>query len=387
MIGAGPAGSSLALRLARQGRSVLLVDGATFPREKTCGEGLMPAGADELRSLGLAHLLDQGAPFRGLRYRLPDGTRAESDFPAGQVGTGLRRALLDEALVSACQAEPELEVRLRTWVRELELPGDGGSLPRARVGEEWVEAELVVGADGLRSPVRRLAGLEAPAPKLERFGVGGHFRHAPLGDPVVEVFVGPGWELYTTPVAEDVTNAALLTDRARLEGLRGDLEGGLRGLLREAGGRCEALAAGESLHRVRALGPLALQATRAHAERLILVGDAAGALDPITGEGVSIGLVTSRIASEVIAEAFAAGDLSARALASWTRRRRAEIAPLARFTSALLFLARRPRHAARVIRSLAEAPGTFGRLLGVAAGTAPISSISVRDGVRLLIGV
>ena len=84
--------------------------------------------------------------------------------------------------------------------------------------------------------------------------------------------------------------------------------------------------------------------------------------------------------------ADAAGDLSARALASWTRRRRAEIAPLARFTSALLFLARRPRHAARVIRSLAEAPGTFGRLLGIAAGSAPLSSLRLVDGYRLLVG-
>jgi 2-polyprenyl-6-methoxyphenol hydroxylase-like FAD-dependent oxidoreductase len=117
------------------------------------------------------------------------------------------------------------------------------------------------------------------------------------------------------------------------------------------------------------------------------VGDAAGALDPITGEGISLGLVGSRIVAGILAGCYETGDFSARRLAAWTRRRRREVRPLAGLTHVLLHLADRPERAGRVIRSLARAPGTFERLLGVAAGTAPLSSLTLRDGVRVLLGV
>ncbi|MGE0711884.1 MAG: NAD(P)/FAD-dependent oxidoreductase [Planctomycetota bacterium] len=384
VIGAGPAGSSLAIHLARQGRTCLVIDGARFPREKVCGEGLMPAGVAELRDLGVGDVLARGLEFAGLRYRLPDGASAQAPFPAGQAGVGVRRRVLDERLVEAAAAEPNVRVELGAWVQRRSFGEEGAEVV---FGDHVARAPILIGADGGRSATRRLAGLDAPAPRRERFGVGGHFRHAPLDDPFVEVFVGAGYELYTTPVARDTTCAALLLDRELLGALQGDLAGGLRRLLREADGRCAALAEGDCLHGVRALGPLALQATRAHAPGLLLVGDAAGALDPITGEGVSLALVTTRIAAEVLAAAYARGDFSARSLASWTRRRGDAVRGLQRLTGALLFLAERPRHAARVIRSLARSPQTLERLLGVAAGSAPLSSLTVRDGVRLLAGV
>ncbi|MBL4847998.1 MAG: hypothetical protein JKY65_20980, partial [Planctomycetes bacterium] len=125
---------------------------------------------------------------------------------------------------------------------------------------------------------------------------------------------------------------------------------------------------------------------RAHATRLLLVGDAAGALDPITGEGLSVALVTSEIASEVLADAFARNDFSARRLASWSRRRGRAMSSLAGLTRALRYLADHPERAERVIRTLIKAPDTFERLLGVAAGTASLGSLRVRDGFRLLLG-
>ena len=387
IVGAGPAGSTLALRLARAGRRVLLIDGARFPRGKVCGEGIMPAGVETLRELGLHTALAEHAhPFRGIRYRLPDGTRAEAEFPGGAQGWGIDRAVLDERLVAAARREPGVALQLGTWVRTIERTPDG---VRVRLDDREVEAALVVGADGGRSQVRRQAGLDLPLPRRPRFGVGAHFR-APRGaddGPLVEVFVAPGLELYTTPVAPDVTCVALLVDRQGLEPLRGDLSGALRALLRQAGGRCGRLAGGELLGPVRALGPLALGARAAHAERLLLVGDAAGALDPITGEGLTLALTTNRIAAEVIDQALERGDCSARALARWTKERGRKARPLHGLTQVVLRMAARPARAARVIRSLAGAPDTFGRLLGVAAGMAPLSSLTFRDGLRVLVGV
>lgn len=386
VIGAGPAGSSLALRLAQQGRSCLLLDGARFPRPKVCGEGLMPHGLHALAEVGV-DAAGQGQPFSGIRYRLADGTVAEGRFPGGGQGVGLERSWLDSELLALAEASERIEVRTETWVRDPCAPAGRGQLAEVQLPGGSARAPVLIAADGCRSPTRRALGLEAPAPKRVRFGVGAHFDHASREDPFVEVFLGQGYELYTTPVSPTRTNVALLTDEAYLKGsLQGRLEEGLQEALAESSGRGPALAEAERVGKVRTIGPLAHQALRAHAEGVILVGDAAGALDPITGEGLSIGLATSAIAAEVLREAFANNDFSARRLARWTRRRRQAIRGLEAFTRAILFLSERPELAGRAIRNLAEAPETFSRLLGVAAGGS-LSSLRFRDGLRLLAGV
>jgi 2-polyprenyl-6-methoxyphenol hydroxylase-like FAD-dependent oxidoreductase len=390
VVGAGPAGAALTLRLARSGKTVLLVDGATFPRDKVCGEGIMPAGVEVLRELGLGGSLGELAmPFEGIRYRFPDGTSAQASFPGGLRGWGIARRSLDVQLVEAARREPNVDLRLGTWVQEVTLPAPGGVEAAVVVDGLTLRAPVLVAADGGRSRIRRQAGLELPAPRRPRFGVGGHFLHAPSreGETRVEVFVGGDHELYTTPVAPDVTCVAMLVGRTELARFQGRLEDGLRETLAQAGGRCEVLAQSPAVGRVKALGPLALQARRAHAERLLLAGDAAGALDPITGEGLSLALVTSRVAAAVLEGCYENGDFSARRLATWTRARELEVRPLARLTGLLLRFKDHPRHAARVVRALSRAPHTFERLLGVAAGVAPLSSLTLRDGVRVLLGV
>ena len=380
VVGAGPAGATLALRLAQQGRGVLLVDGARFPRRKVCGEGLMPHGVHALAEVGLEV---KGEPFAGIRYRLASGVAAEGEFPGGAQGIGVERAWLDTALVERAQASPEVEVRLGEWVRAPRFAREGAPA-EVELGDGPHSAPVLIAADGCRSPLRRAAGLEAPGPRRARFGLGCHVTHASRHDPYVEVFLGAGYELYTTPVSPTRTNLAVLTDRAGLEGLQGRIEEGLRQRLAQAGARGAALAEGE-FEGARAIGPLAIPATRAHAEGLLLVGDAAGALDPITGEGLSIGLATTALAAEVLAEAYAQGDFSARRLAPWSARRRQAIRSLAAFTQTLLFLSQRPRQAERVVRALAGSPETFSRLLGVAAGGS-LRSLRLRDGLLLLAG-
>ncbi len=384
IVGGGPAGSTLALRLRRLGRSVVLLDGAPSPRDKPCGEGIQPAGVAALRALGLADgLAPLATPFEGIRYALPSGVQAEARFPGGVVGWGVPRRELDAWLLEQAREEG-VDVRLGGWVRGFERTRRG---VRIAANGRDVEAALLIGADGGRSMIRRAAGLELPRPTHGRYGVVGHFRHAPRRDPFVEVFVGDGVELYTTPVGAGLTCAALLVEERHLGPLQGRLEDALRERLAEAGPRGEALAAGVRVGPVRALGPLGLAAKAAHADRLLLVGDAAGALDPITGEGLAIGLVTGEAAAEIADRALATGDLSARALATWTRRRAAAVRPLAALTGALLRVATRPALAGRVVRSLAAAPATFERVLGVASGLAPLSSLTLRDGVRVLLGV
>jgi 2-polyprenyl-6-methoxyphenol hydroxylase-like FAD-dependent oxidoreductase len=390
VVGAGPAGSSLALRLGRAGRRCLLVDGASFPREKVCGEGIMPSGVAELERLGVLERLQESQRFHGIRYRLPDGTAAEGRFPDGLYALGVRRRELDARLLEAARAEPTVEVRLGAWVRELTPARTGEPEIRLRLEGEELAASLLVGADGCRSTVRRLAGLEARPPRRRRFGVRGHFALAPGEQPLVEVYVGDGFELYQTPVGPETTSVALLLEEERLASLQGRLEEGLRELLRGAAPADErygALAEAPLLSKVAALGPLAQQATVAHGERLILVGDAAGALDPITGEGVALGLVTSAAAAGLLEGCFRDGAFGARRLAAWTRERKRLVRPLLGLTQVVLHLSRSPRRAQRAIRNLVRAPDTFDRLVAVAAGAAPLRSLSLRDGFALALGV
>ncbi|MCA8924342.1 MAG: hypothetical protein KDD82_21205, partial [Planctomycetes bacterium] len=203
----------------------------------------------------------------------------------------------------------------------------------------------------------------------------------------VEVLLGPGCELYLTPLGPTRTGVAVLLPRAGLEAIRGGLDAGVRALLSATGGPAAPLAELPFVERARALGPLALGARAAHAERVALVGDAAGALDPISGEGIALGLVTAAELADELAGCFAADDFSARRLERWTRRRARALRAPRLLTATLLHLAQRPRRARRALRALARSPETFDRLLGVAAGATPLSALRVRDGLRLAIGV
>ncbi len=195
--GAGIAGSTLALMLGRAGLAVELFERGTFPREKPCGEGLMPAGVGVLERHGLADAVG-GAPFDGVRYHA-GALVVEGRFPAiaglPRQGRGQRRLHLDQALFAAAAATPG--VRAHTGARvESPILVDGRVAGLVVAGQPCY-APLVVAADGLRSPLRRQLGLDGPAPRRRRVGLRTHYRLAPgqAQPPWVEIFLGRGYEL------------------------------------------------------------------------------------------------------------------------------------------------------------------------------------------------
>ena len=119
VVGAGPSGATTALLLARLGHDVVLVDRARFPRDKACGEGVMPPGVDALRRMGLyERVLATGArPLRGVTYLLPGARpRVSVPFPVPPGGgpahgLGVRRTTFDAVLVEAVRDEPRATVR------------------------------------------------------------------------------------------------------------------------------------------------------------------------------------------------------------------------------------------------------------------------------------
>lgn len=380
VVGAGPGGSAVALRLARRGHSVLLLDRARFPRPKVCGEGLMPIGVREADAL-LPGLSAHGHPFRGIRYVVGEHA-AEADFPGGHVGRGMHRGRLDLHLLQACV---QAGVEVRTGRSVTTVDGTGGRRV-VRTSEGSLRCRAIIVADGMRSPLRRRLGLQRSLRGRPRFGLRAHVR---LRDPsllprVVEVRVGRGVETYLTPVGPDEVNVAVLLEKSATRGLKGDLEGGFAQIVDQDPRLRRLLADAEPAGDLGLTGPLRQEAIEVVADGVLLVGDAAGFLDGITGEGMSLTLTSARLAADVLHGALRDDDLSARRLAPYAAARRRAARDLTLLTEIVLAGIRNRRLARRVVAGLARHPDVFQRILGVSTG-GRVSDVGLAGLARVLV--
>ena len=335
------------------------------------GEGLMPHGVAELARLGLLDAVRATGPvpFAGVRYRIGD-VCAEGRFPGGRSGLGLRRARVDAALHQACVDAPGIEVRLGVGVRDLAW-GERAVTVSTTAGE--VRARAVVGADGLASLVRRKAGLAAPPNGPVRYGARLHVRLAPDAPRLrfVEVHVQPDLEVYLTPTAPDELNVAVLLGKEVARTLGGDLHGQLMARLAAIPSLAPHLAGSEPLTPAAMWGPLRQRTRAVSGDRVVLVGDAAGFVDALTGEGMSLGLVAARLAAETLDKALRADDLRATTLRAYDRARRRHTRWPTLLTEGLVRGIQHRGIARWVIRAIAARPELFDLVLGVAAGGAP----------------
>jgi flavin-dependent dehydrogenase len=323
--GGGPAGLAAAIRCAQAGLSVAVAEPRPGPIDKACGEGLMPAAVARLAQLGVT---PAGRPLRGIRYVDP-GHRAEALFRDG-TGLGVRRTALHAALAGRAE---QLGVDLRP-VRVTSVEQYPG-----RVVAAGIEARYLVAADGLHSLVRRACALDPPAARRARYGLRRHFRTAPWAD-LVEVHWAPGAEAYVTPVAEDLVGVAVLSSA------RGDFDSRLAAFpaLRAR------LGGAEPAGPVRGAGPLRQDVRRRVCANVLLVGDAAGYLDALTGEGISVALAQA----EVLAGCLAAGR-PADYERAWRRvSRKSRL-----LTGGLLWSRHRPLLSARIVTAAEHLPALF----------------------------
>jgi menaquinone-9 beta-reductase len=384
VVGAGPSGATTALLLARQGHKVVVIDRARFPRDKACGEGLMPPGVGVLRRLALYdEVMATGARLlHGVTYQHPGGSPAVyAPFPppptgAPAAGLGIRRTTFDAVLVDALRREPN--VTLREGERVTDLLKDGSNAVRGVVGEsQEISAEVVVGADGLHSAVRGWAGLSIRGPRRGRYGLAGHWRVDVRHRQAITVTLCDGHEWYEAPVGPDLLLVSVLT----------------RPSSPPITARTYEAAAREGVPALRedelVSGPLGAaqfrQRARAVAEgRIFLVGDAAGYDDPTTGEGLAIGmLLAERLSAH-------AGDLLSGRIsnAGAARRYRVDHARLVRerrrLTQLALLMARSPRLSRRAIAHATGDPTTLSKLLAINCGYQTFAELSPRDWLSLL---
>lgn len=275
VIGGGPVGLAAAIDARLAGHTVALVEPRTGDIDKACGEGLMPGALPHLQRLGVD---PPGMTLVGVSYRRGPH-RADHRFRSGP-GRGVRRTTLHHALTARVD---ELGVeRITARVDTLDQTAE-------RVSAAGVTAKWLLAADGLHSTVRRLAGLEITAAGPRRYGLRRHYAVTAWNDHI-EVHWGVDAELYVTPVAENLVGIAALGPP------RTDLDAAIAAIPELAARLAGATPASDT----RGAGPLRHRSRARTRGRVLLLGDASGYVDAITGEGLRLGLEHARLAVAAI---------------------------------------------------------------------------------------
>lgn len=353
--GGGPAGLALGILAARRGFSTVVLEKQSLPCDKPCGEGLMPKGVAQLAALGVRDRLGpaDAHPFAGIRYVQEDGTSAEARFPEGRPGLGIRRVALVEAMAAAARAAG-VEIRERCPLLG-HRRGEAEVVLTAGPGE--LRARLLVAADGLGSPLRRAEGLDRPATGPRRFGLRQHFAVEPWSE-LVEVHFEDHLEAYVTPAGARRVGIAFLWEHGRLQG---PID--VPSLLRRFPALQARVAGAHADSTPRGAGPLERVASARTAHRFALLGDAAGYVDALTGEGLSLAFTCAAALADLLPLALGAGATAA-SLRPYEVAVARAYRPYLLLTRLMLAVARRPPLRRRLVAVLRGAPWLFQRALG-----------------------
>jgi len=343
IVGAGPAGSIAALVLARAGVRVRLLDRARFPRDKLCGDTVNPGAMDILARLGLASVTANALPVAGMIVTDGAGVRCVGRYANGRRGRALRRAVLDHALLDAA-IDAGAAFDERVIVRGPCVDGQnvkGVSVAGLNGADRRIPARIVIAADGASSRLARALSLAGHSQRPRRWAVGAYFdgvRNETDNEVLGEMHIRPGRYLGIAPMPGGITNACVVTaDRAALRDPRT--------LLCEAFHRdpivCDRFERATLLAAPVCLGPLAVESSASGVRGLLLAGDAAGFIDPMTGDGLRFAFRGAELAASLALAALCEGQTNVHR--DLHRARRREFAPKWRFNKLLRALVSSPR--------------------------------------------
>ena len=394
VVGGGPAGSVAAAVLAGAGCRVLVAERARFPRSKPCGDYLNPGCAGVLGRIGILGEIERTAlPVPGWRIVAPDGAAATTAFSAG-TGFAVPRRTLDHILLAraAAMGAAVIEAARVTaldrgpgWVRVTIERGVGPG------GYEHLSARLVIGADGLRSAIARMIGAGA-LPRDGRFTVGAYLEgldgtRAPGERPPGEIHFARDRFCGIAYLPGGLANVTIALPAGALRTWRGDLEAGYWTALRAFPGLAGRLTRASAVGRLRASGPVGYRRRRAVGDGVLLAGDAAAAINPMTGQGMFLALRGGELAARAALRTLDQGGPTRRALAAYDRERRREFGDAFLVSRILDDLAFRPGAINRAVRAMAGRPALGTRFIDAVGGVSRAAAVMHPGLLAALLGI
>jgi flavin-dependent dehydrogenase len=363
VVGAGPAGAVAATVLARAGARVRIIDRAEFPRPKLCGDTLNPGTLSLLARLRLLQrLLPVGRPVEGMRVTGEGGVDIVGRYPRGLRGLAILRSdldwvLLQEAMKAGAVFEPGVRVIAPTVGERRSVEGVIAAGPRR------MTARVTIAADGRASSLVSSLGL-VRASGVRRWAVGGYYAGVEGGGALGEMHIRRGRYIGVAPVTAGLTNVCVVTT-AGLPALSRDAAGFLTRAIRADATLADRFARARLAARPVVLGPLAVDARPGTVDGLLVAGDAAGFIDPMTGDGLRFAIRGGELAADAALSALDSGWLGVHA--GLAARRRLEFSEKLRFNRLLRGLVSSPTAIAAATAGARLAPG-FVRALVARAG-------------------
>jgi menaquinone-9 beta-reductase len=364
--GAGPAGALAATILAKAGLRVTLFDRARFPRHKLCGDTLNPGTLAVLgRHVAIGSLIEDSDPIDGMLLTGPGRVRVRGEYGGGVAGRSITRKELDRWMI-ACALEAGAQLREEAVIRDVAVRDErvAGVVSSGRDGRALSHpARMVIAADGRRSPIAFGRGLARQPRRPRRWAIGAYFSGVSGMTSLGEMHVRRNHYIGVAPVPGGLTNACLVVPHDS-----GDLPLAQPAIALDLHLRADAelsarFADARAVGPATMLGPMAVDTIAVGEPGLLLAGDAAGFIDPMTGDGLHFALRGAELAAAIVKEVFDGSIPIDRAHLALAERRRQAFQSKWRFNRALRSLVASPAGVTAAAASAVVWPSLFRRMI------------------------
>lgn len=306
--GGGPAGSVTALLLARAGVRVRLLDRETFPRDKLCGDTVNPGAWALLEAIGVTPAIARVAmPVHGMVITGCGAARVSGSYGRGMHGVAIRRRVLDALLLeAAASAGVTIETGVRVESPVLTGGRVTGVVATAGGRRSTFAADAVIGADGRHSRLAFGLGLARFVTRPQRWAYGAIYDGVTGLSDRGEMHVRESGYVGIAPLPDGTANVCAVREWRR-DGapLRGDV---LAHAVQHDPELAARFVGASRVGPVAILGPLGVEASAAGVPGLLLAGDAAGFIDPMTGDGMRFAIRGAELAAEAALRELASGQ-------------------------------------------------------------------------------
>lgn len=356
VVGAGPAGLILGILLRRRNIEVTLIDREPAPFRPVCGEYLSPQGVAYLAALGLSQCLAGFREVRGMQLSSPRGRSVRAPFPERGIGIALdRREFQTRLLQSYLELGGQLFLgESVTGISE----GEGGLC--VRTTQHSFDAEVLIGADGRQSSVARLCGLERSISRRPRVAIHAYLKPLRPLPPYGQMHIlNDGSYAGVNPIGAAEANFSIVADAALLK-----RHGNARSLLNyyiEGHFGLASQFAPLSHEEVKTTFPIDCRRDRITTPKVALIGDAAGFIDPLTGEGITTAIKTAVLLNDKLLTSPSIDE----AFIAYARARRVDYRQKETLNRVLQLVIRRPRACELVAHALRRSPRLRRCFIGV----------------------